>query len=363
MSKTKVFALAGGVLLLVGIFAFVWIKNAAPKYTNTITPAVVLLKTNDEYIQAKGNQSHGDFAAAEQHYQKALEIASDSNQKGQILFNIAYSEESLGHYSHAIQLYKQLVADPKNSRTIRAYAAQHIGFIHYSHFDTDRAALVKETFKDLPYSSFAAGVDDDLAYRKIFEYAAGFYPTMSSQARIAYWYANDVVDTLKSTTTPQAVAEIAIIDSNFKKADQDIMSRLADPAMQVYISDTYAREGMAVAKLASMGAKTFAEAETYFKKGVGFADAISRYGGERYRYAQFLGDTYGSSRSADVNNLLSVFSAENTIGIYAPVKSYLRAAATDKDLALDKNSILRLARMDAGFKTYLIALGWHEKDF
>jgi len=362
MSK-KIIVGLGIVFVLAVAGLFVISRTAVRKYSHENTPAVVLSKTNEDFALAKNYSSQGNYDQAKEYYQRALNTAEDQTQKGQILFNIAAVDESRGDYLAAIREFKALSADPSNYAFVRAYAVQEMGLIYYGVYNADRSALSTEIFRDPPFSGMKESGDIDLAYRRLFEYAASIYPLGSSEARIAYWYASDIGRNQQSTGNSQALSEVAIVNQSIAKAEADIKRTTNDPSAMRYIPGTYSLEAMALAKLMSIGAAESTAVEQRFQKSVQFADAFNHYGNERWRYAEFLSALYGETRAADIQNLLSVYAPAKKNTIFPPTIALLRAAISDPTLAEDKKILIKTAKIAPDFKAFLLSVGWHESDF
>jgi len=331
------------------------------------TPAVVLADQNQEYALAKNYQKSGDYTSALQSYQKALTGTQDESQKAQILFNIAYTIELLGNYKDAIAQFKAIAADTSYYAIARAASVQDIGLMYYTYSGSATLqTIASETFKDSPYNSFTEGNSLNVAYIKLFEYAASIYPLANSEVRIAYGYANELLDTLKSaTTTPQGKEYVSIIIQSLQATDRDLMRMKNVPEERALIPEILVREGKTFDRLATLGVVGSQQAEPYFKRGVEYAASLGTKPGSFHalNYALFLADRYGSARSADIKNLLTPFRVGNDAAIYSIVTAFYKnirsASSSDKNRKL----IIILGQMDPDFKTYLISLGWKQTDF
>jgi tetratricopeptide (TPR) repeat protein len=331
------------------------------------TPAVLLEKQNQEYALAKSYQKSGDYASALQSYQKALTESQDALQRTQIAFNIAYANELLGKYAEAIAQFKAIAADTSNYAIARAASVQAIGLMYYTYSGSATLqTIASETFKDPPYDSFQDGNSLNMAYTKLFEYAASIYPLAGSEVRIAYGYTNELLDTLKSaTTTPQGKEYLALITQSLQATDRDLMRMRDVPEERTLIPEILVREGKTLDRLATLGVVDPQQAEPYFKRGMQYAASLDLKPGSFYalNYALFLADRYGSARSADIKNLLVPFRVGNEAAIYSIVVDFYKnirlAPSSDKNRKL----IILLGQIDPDFKVYLISLGWEQTDF
>jgi tetratricopeptide (TPR) repeat protein len=341
-------------------------KLGSPKYSGNNTPTVVLYKENPDYVTAIQYQKAGKNADALQYYQKALSSAHDKVQTAQIQYNIGIIDELMGNYTEAIREFKKVADDPTNYPILRAYAVQEMG-VMYVGYVKSRDEIVAETFKDAPYSTFKDSSDLDLTYRKLFEYAASIYPLGISEGRVAYFYAKDVTQRLRATTTPEAISEIAIINQSVAKANADLARTGGTDPDQKSLDTVpiYLLEARALGELVSVGIGPPNVAEDLFQKAIHHADLIGayrQYRFERYQYAKFLATEYGATRKDDIKNLLSVYLLDPTT-VYRPMVDFFTLARTSQTLTSDRESIIRLGNIDPDFKAYLISLGWHESDF
>lgn len=339
--------------------------GADDTYSRTNTPNVALQRINSDFAAAMQYQRERKYDLALQSYQKALSSAEDSVQEAQIKYRIALVTELQGNYAEAIRLFKAIAADPSNYEFVRAYSVQEIGRMYYTYYD-DRSGsqIPTETFKDPPYSSFKEGSGDmNLAYRKLFEYAASIYPLGVSEARIAHWYSTELLK--EATTTTQGISYVSIIQESIRKAEADIQRTIDDPPAATLIPETYMRIGLTLANLASVGAAGFEEAEQRLQQALQYTSVLGISPGnfQAYNYATFLASTYGAARATDIQKILSAFSISRSAEIQPIVVNFYRAANTDPTLEEQKKRLALLGKIDPNFKTYLVSLGWHESDF
>jgi len=354
--------------LLVVAVNFVSLEDlfgAGDTYSRTNTPSVALQRINSDFALAMQYQRERKYDLALQSYKKALLSAEDSIQEAQIQYRIALVTELRGNYVEAIRLFKSIAADPSNYELVRAYSVQEIGRMYYTYYD-DRSGsqIPTETFKDTPYNSFKEESGDmNLAYRKLFEYAASMYPLGVSEARIAHWYSTELLK--QATTTTQSISYVSIVRENIRKAEADIQRTIDDPPAAALIPETYMRIGLTLANLASVGAASFEEAEQRLQQALQYTSVLGTVPGnfQAYSYAAFLASTHGKTRAADIQNILSPFSTSRASEIMPIVVNFYRAARTDPTLVEQRKQLVLLGQIDTDFKTYLVSLGWHESDF
>ncbi|HEY4526728.1 MAG TPA: hypothetical protein VJK53_02675 [Candidatus Paceibacterota bacterium] len=363
MSKKVVSILILGCVIAV-VVAIVFFMAPGQKYSQDDTPTDVIMRSNADYASGKNYFSQRNYDLAKEQYQRALLNAQDDVQGSQIQFSIAVADEFAGRYLDAIKEFKAIAIDPSSYQFVRAYAVQEIGLIYYGYYgpSVDRDAIVAETFKDPPFAALKDGDDLNLAYRKLFEYASSIYPLGSSEGRIALWYADHITSDEVERNSSLMMSEIAIIKQSIEKADADIKRTINDPGAMPYIPGIYSLQGRALAKLASLGAASYTDAESRFEKAVAFADTIGRHASDRYRHAEFLATIYGEKRKGDIQQLLSIYRSTNTKLLTSTVDLF-RAAQSSPELTEEKKGLVLLGQIDSEFKAYLISLGWHEADF
>jgi len=346
---------------------FFYFKTPAPvQYSVANTPTAVLATQNADYATAIAYEEAGKYDLALLSYQKALSVAKDQTQAAQIRIKMAIMAEWLGKYADAIAQLKAIAADTDNYPIARAYAVQEIGFMNVYTINEAHQTVLAETFKDAPYDSFKNNTNLNLVYTKLFEYAASIYPLGYSEAYVAYGYAGEIVNTLRrATTTPQAMAYISLIKQSLQAADADVQRMKVVPGEAVHLPETLVWQGVALSRLASVGAADSRQAEPYFKEGVDYGATLGNRPGDfnAFNYAAFLTYHYGKARSADIKTLLLPFRAGNESQIYSQIVSFYKNARTDTVLVNDKNQIIAMAKIDSDFKTYLISLGWEASDF
>lgn len=370
MNKTTAIWILGILALLVitvGIWFFYFKVPARMTYSTNNTPTAVLATRNQDYATAIAYEKEGKYDQALSSYQNALIAAQDQIQTTQIRLKIALMTEKTGNYKDAIVLFKAIAGDATNYAIARAYAVQEIGLMNVYISDTETKKIVStETFKDAPYDSFKKDVDLNMAYTKLFEYASSFYPLGYSEARVAFGYAGELLSTLKgATTTPKGIAYISIINTSLQAATADLQRMKAIPGEAVLVPETLVRQGNTVNRLSSVRVLDPKMAESYFKAGVAYDVTLGNKPGSfnAFNYATYLVTQFGTTRSGDIKTLLLPFRVGNEAQIYSNIETFLRSARTDTTLVKNKKQILSMGRMDPGFKTYLISLGWKVSDF
>lgn len=338
-----------------------------PTYSSKNTATTVLTLRNQNYALAKVYQRDKKYDLALEYYQKALVEVEDRSQKAQVEYNIASMKERLGRYEEAIAEFKAIAADTDNFLIVRAYSVQQIGLMHYTYYSGDaRERIVAETFKDSPYESFKKDDGLNMAYVRLFEYAASIYPAAISESRIAFSYTRELMDTLRgATTTPQGGSYVSSALQSIQAANADLQRMKDLPTEVQSVPGVLTRMGVTLGFLASLGAADPNQAELYLNRGLQHAAALGNQLGsfEAYNYAAFLVMQYGNARAADIKSLLAPFRAGNEAAIFDPVPAFYRTARTDQALAIEKRNLIAMGRMDSDFKEYLLSLGWKASDF
>jgi hypothetical protein len=168
-----------------------------------------------------------------------------------------------------------------------------------------------------------------------------------------------------ATTTANGIAHVARIEDAISKVDADIARTKDDPVANSRLPEMLAAKGLVLGKLFSLGIGSDQAAESAFQYALQFAAVKGAPPGNinAYFYAGYLANQYGSTRAEDIKKLLSGFSASHTQSVDVVSRSYLTALTSNSSLVSDKKKAVLLAGLDSDFKSYLISLGWNEKDF
>src|SRR3989344_3691575 len=352
----------GTVCLLAVAILIILFYNADPasKYSSSNTPIDVLIEENADYARARTLVRAGNSAEAEKAYNAALITATDSVQQGQIKFGIAQTKDYQGDYVGAVRMFKELVDDTNNIPLLRAYAVQWMVDIN----NQGIPAVTEEIFSTSPYSEMVVSGDVALTNRHLAEYGSAIYPLGLLEMYVAIWYAEKITET---PPPPEASAYVTIIQQKIENAERDIERAKNDTGARASIPDILQYEARVKAGLAIAGASSGADAEEQFQRA--FA-AMATYGMQtwydeftRLNYAIFLMRMYGKERTADIHATLSPIH-ENPTYKTAPIVTYLKNIAAGGPVDPKKKQYIgQLANYDAGFKTYLLSLGWKESDF
>jgi tetratricopeptide (TPR) repeat protein len=257
----------------------------------------------------------GDQLVYDQNYQEAIPVLEDAldevnsfEQEAQVKYKIALAVDKTGDEIKAINLMKEIVANPDYPNLIKAYAVEYIARIEFSgHQD----GVYEEMFKGDPYQSFLDPNDSNLSYRRMFDYASSFYPLSLSEARSAYWYAerinhiqNSEPDTPERAETIKKIKDI--IRLKFYNIDADVARESKYAPGSSRIVQALEWKAITAGRLFVGGDDSFGNPEQLF------GQAFDALGGRdsndsafiSYQYAAFLANAYGHDRDEDIKRLL-----------------------------------------------------------
>ncbi len=355
------------VLLIGGVGMYVYSTFfSKPNYSATNSPTEVLKKENPDFNKANFYRKQGKYSEALTSYKTALGGATDSVQEAQIKFNIGLMLEFSGQYVPAIQMFKEVAANPAYTNIIKAYSVQEMGRMYHTYYGSTKI-ITDEIFKDAPYKDFMVG-DEKLAYRKLFEYASSFYPIALTESFIANSYSGELFYTLKgASTTPEGKTAIASASLALLKANQYMEQVKNDPTEAALFGEIYSREALVVGQLAASNVPGYTneQAEALHKKALSYAGVNNVLPGNFFvfKYALFLVMNFGQERAGDLQKLLAVFSVANSAQIDKNVVYFYKIARTNPVLTTSKEALVRMGTIDPAFKAYLLTLGWVETDF
>ncbi|MCE9541238.1 soluble NSF attachment family protein [Candidatus Kaiserbacteria bacterium] len=340
-------------------------RHKVETYSTPHTVASVLVQQNRDFSIAETYRNQKEYQKALEYYQKALLTSQDVSQEAQIKFDIALMTELLDNYTDAIQMYKQIAANPGYYAEVRAYAVQEIAIMSNNFYDAVHE-IRAETFKDQPYASFLHDDDYTAAYAKLFEYAVSIYPLALSESYIAYGYAKKIAALNAATTTPEGEENVLHITQALQAAQSDVSRMQQTPREASVLPAVFSREAQVVAYMAKVGVPgyTLSQAEDLYNRALAGNAVLGVQPGsfQAYTYALFLAQNY-PTRLGDLKNILSIFSTQNSQDIAPDVEIFYKTIRTDKTQASNKKDTALLGRLDPAFKAYLISLGWRESDF
>jgi hypothetical protein len=297
-------------------------------------------------------------------YEQALGLSQSAREEGMIKLRLAIAKErgSAEDQIEAIQLFKEIAANESYSDNVRAYAVFDMAeFLSTSAF---APVLANEAFKDAPYATMRSD-DTPLTYRKLAEYASSFYPIAEAEFHIALWYANEVAQLKRAATpdTQQIAADTAVVRARVESGDKDLVRiQSQHDNLDATIPYVLLQKAKTLGVMENAG-ESVGDAEDAFRKTiVSYATNLdpNADGFVRYFYALYLNRKEGTAARERVKALLNPLYADSG---YAgrPFEGFLEGSRTNLPSA--KAAIQVLAKIDAGFKTYLTSLGWTAADF
>jgi hypothetical protein len=199
--------------------------------------------------------------------------------------------EFSGQYVQAIQLFKEIAANADYTNLVRAYAVQEMGRMYHTYYGATKI-ITDEIFKDAPYKDFLSE-GEKIAYRKLFEYAASFYPIALTESFIAHSYSSELLHDLRgATTTPEGKKAISAGSLALLKANQYMEQVKNDPTEAGLFGEIYSREALVVGTFAFLGVPGYsnAQAEDLHKKALSYSAVNSLLPGNFFvfKYGAFL---------------------------------------------------------------------------
>ncbi len=319
----------------------------------------VLAKENQFLASADKLRNEGNHELAILEYEKAIGVAGTVEEIGIIKISIGRLYYKLGKFDLGSETFKSVAGNPDYSNVTRAYAVEAMGNEYYSTYNKE---LFDSIFKGEPYQSFLTEKDRDISMRKLFEYGTTFYPLPLSEARVAQWYASELVrikasglDDQETKTKIELMKTVVREKLNLvDKGIKDIENTPNAPRIPVILN----RQGIISMKMYLFGDTSFGNPADFFEKSLVYSKLYNLYSTEGftyYHYAVFLARVYGKEKSNEVSILLSHL-YETDKYKNSDVTSFLK---NQNNLGgVVKEDILLLASMDQKFKKFLSDLGW-----
>ncbi len=361
--RTSFLLVVGGLaVLVVGAYiVFTHYRGLSGNPYATQTVHEVLVADNPYFAQAQQAWDKLDYQQVIASYQAALPLAKDQLQKSQIELELADAKSSSGDRIGAIQMDKTIVANTTYSNMQRAYA---VLLMENTYVDSLDGTLLKEIFKDAPYTRMWVEGDTDLSLRHLFEYASTFYPLAIPELKIADWYARHL-----TTTSTQARKDeyLGIIREKFAHAEADNTRIAGNSNVNHWVPVALRLEAVTKGRLAAKGLWDAKDAEAQFSSALD-AYTSGKYlhapGDEGYwylNYAYYLISMYKGSRDVDVHKALAHLS--DPVYRTAGIEQYLKSVP--KTSASAKAYVVTIAKHDPAFQDFLISLdaGWKKIDF
>ncbi len=319
----------------------------------------VLVKENEFWANADKLRNEGNNELAILEYEKAIGVAGTAEEQGIIKISLGRLYYRLGKFDLGSKIFKEVVGNPDYSNITRAYAVEAMGNEYYSKYDQE---LFSSIFNEEPYQSFLVAKDKELSMRKLFEYGTTFYPLPLSEARIAQWYASELVrikdSGLEDQETKAKIDSMKVVIREklnlANKGIKDIENTTNAPRIPVVLN----RLGIISMKMYLFGDESFGNPADLFERSLVYSklyNLTSTEGFTYYNYAVFLARVYGKGKTSEIGtllgNLYNTDKYKNT-DVFVFLKNQKNIEGTVKD------DILLLASFDPKFKKLLSELGW-----
>jgi len=291
-------------------------------------------------------------------YTQALAQAQTPSEEGDIKNKLATEYSISGDYMRALDISKDVATNTSYPAIERAYAIQFMADLFYLYHDPQ---ITEQIFSAEPFKSLQVQGDTETSYRHLYEYASSFFPLPISEARIADFYADDLMTLYYASSTDETEMAQDRVAISQHLANFDRISSQANSVFNTqFQTGAYLRYAIVIGKLARVGDKTGAEAEAAFQEASRMSILIT--GADDpfiyYHYADFLTHMYPYQRVTDIETMLAKIYNGN-YGPQTPIVSFLKNERMN--VTGVKSNVARLARIDPQFKAYLETLGWQEQ--
>ncbi len=343
-----------------------------------------IMTTSANYQEGERLRRAGDVPAALASFETALSETANPFEESQVRFKIAetiYKDDPV----RAIQLFKEIVANPQYGNFIKASAIDFIGDIYRTNAKEE---LLYEIFKGAPYEVFLKDSNEnvDLAFISLYEYGSNFAPNGQTAMHLVDLYINELRRMLGEDKTVFATIPLdeekwteytSKIKGNIAIADQEIARRKQLDRVDERVATLLNQRAVAIGKIDSLRRRdpslffgTLTDAEGWFKEAIAYASKhglVNAEGFATYNYAVFLERQYGQNgqRHEDIKMLLRHFYADDRFYKNTTLLNYMRRSPTDDAShiygAMRFQSMDRLAAIDPEFKEFLNENGWNFK--
>lgn len=341
--------------------------NSAPYgQTTEVTKArsvnTLLEEESSSFRQAQVFAKERKYKDALVEYEKTLTEVQDGIQRTQVQYKIAAMVDLSGDFVRAAELYRGIVSDTSIRPSVRAYAALMLGRIYHITPSQERFDAL---FSSAPWSSMAAGVQNEEALKRLFELSASIQPLALTEAYIAEWYAEQLLRAKNEEITLTSVEKaeyLRIVEKKLDFARTDRARIATDPNENVFVPPAAASEARALAFLHLAGLIEEKAVHDSFVSALELSTVYNRPGDDvmfRVRYAIFLLKVGTADSLGKIARILGPLTSD---AYTAPGQSlYLRALATYTTVR-ERNDIIALAKTDPTFKNVLIELGWKQEE-
>lgn len=351
----------GATLIILGGGAWWYLQS---KSSSSLTTAQDVFKNtyeqNTDFASGTQLMNANKYAESIPYFERALVSAQNDDEKTLAGFYLAAAYRGTGKYAAAINTLQNVANTWNQARGVQALAVEEMATIFANHIGTStKNALFDETL----YKSFIAS-STNATIRRVYLYAASLYPLPLSNYAIARTYANSIIG-LKDSTAADKEATAAELMQRLKSAvaagDAGTTAEIQRFTYPAYQSQALLERAVVLDKLQELGDTSLGDAGEAYQKAIdsyvstGASDATARL-----KYASYLARVYGAQRSADIATLLAPLyqGARGDQGF-----DYVFSRYGESEDGRRRANLVELGKIDPGFKTYLISLGWSEADF
>ena len=358
------------VLGILGVGYFYLVRHRNQATPPGMSASKILLSTSNNYKEADAFFSQRTYDKAIEKYGTAINDANSLGEEIFIRFMIARATSNAGNNLKAIELFKDIVANPKYAgdlgevRQAKASAVAALAGIFYQ---TRERAITEKIFSGKPYEDFVKkedGGDINTAYRRLLEYASSLSsrPDLVAESRIAMWYALTIYELKhKQIVTEEEKQRIQEYTGIVKTKLAYVDNYVDDP--QSYYDNSkngnlplvLRYKATALGALMVSGNASLGNPEETFLRALSLPQPPWTRSQTKFAYAVFLAAAYGEKRKDDVSGLLS--------DVYDPSTdtefNWHTWLVNEKDHpTLQANTIPILVAVDPKFKAFLLSLGW-----
>ena len=363
------------VLLGAAVFLFTVFEKKQKQYSLTDPNATVevgLRTSNPDFSEGARMMDSGKFGEAITKFQSALEHTQDPAQEAVVMMHLAVSKEKnnlFADYAQAVPILKEIVRNQKYPAISRAYAAQELGLMSAVFVDPKLDDVI---YADAPFNTMRVSGDNPMTWRNIFQYAASIYPLGASEAQVARWYSNKLIESDRETAPdkklpPQIFAQYKQeVKDRLAVATRDIQRIKGNVSEAAYVPQALSLMALSVGRMQLLGETSYGDMKDLYTRALEGYQAIgaSPYqdGFTRYNYAVLTAKLSTSTNSGASAILAPFYTTKNYSK--SPVERFLKNAhANDDTYKNDYANIILLTKADSKFMEYLKTIGWQSSDF
>lgn len=323
-------------------------------------------------------RDRGEFDKANASLEEVARTTDDPQIKAwaeSIIASNSFRQSELrgGEKLEAVRKLKDIANNANLAPWVRAAALN--GMLNAYYYDRD-PSVVKEIFNSEPYNSFLVNGDVELAIRKLAEYSDNISPTAFAKLRIAFWYADELIDNKKLSQQMKKEYGAKII-SLIKEGDVLFGDEMRRNMHIGYVSRALfwhfralALSALEVADLSSADLGNFEESfNVALKFDIPERGESNNYMAEfsayvHFYYAAFLYEIFGDTRLADIRmhaeKVLQVISSAKDPQVVPFYKFFMQIEKGKPVAERDHNYdfFANLAVVSPEFSEFLSNDGW-----